>query len=905
VLPPSGTVTFLFTDIEGSTRLWEEDPDAMRAWVSEHDVCVRDAIEACGGYVFATGGDGFAAAFGRAADAVAAAEHAQAALTDLTPVRVRMGINTGEAHERGGDYFGPPVNRTARLMAAGHGGQVLLSAVTAELVPDLVVRNLGEHRLRDLGSPMLVLQLGTDEFPPLRTLDTLPGNLPPQRTSFIGRTREVKELAALVDTERLVTLTGPGGVGKSRLALQVGADVAPEFADGVWFASLAALEEGALVAATILEALGVPERQGEPNIETLCAWASTRAALLIVDNCEHLLAEVSVVVDRIAEAAAAVTVLATSQAPLGVRGEHVWTVAPFSDSGDAARDSIELFVDRAHMARADFELGDQNEPAVIEICARLDHVPLAIELAAARVRGMAPADIARRLDQRLRLLSSSDRSAPGRHRTLDAAVRWSYELLDETQRRVFDRLSVFAGPFTIEAAEVVVSGAGVDEWEVLDGILALVDKSLVVADEETGSTRYRLLETMRQFGQANLEAAGERGRYRDRHADYYADFVLSRRVALEGSGDVVALNEIERELENIRVTLRQATDDDTTARFDDLFRTLYHLWIVRGRGYEGAAWARALLDRPVVDARARILALGVAASVTNPIDLDRAREMAETANAIAESTHAAPPLQATAVMALGAMMQGHSEAAVAYCDRVVAMFPEEPNDYIRATVYAQITAVLAICGAFDLLEPVTQQAALLADQLGNTYLRATAASGLAPIIHIIDPDGAGAYLLRAYDLNLEIGNEHANCTNTMFLAIHEARHRNDLAAAEWARTALQLSLDHGPSYIAQTINVVIPVVRRRSPRDAAALLGALRAHRDRKHQDGTVPEIEAEVRYEASLRRALGDEFDDCYGRGLAFDEPALIAFAFAQLGTILDSDGGDEHGDLTEHLQV
>ena len=676
VQPPSGTVTFLFTDIEGSTHLWEERPDEMRVWVAEDDALMRSSIAAHGGYVFATGGDGFAAAFGRAGDAVAAAGHAQGALVGVEPIRVRMGINTGEAQERGGDYFGPPVNRTARLMAAGHGGQVLLSAVTAELVPDLVVRNLGEHRLRDLGSPMLVLQLGTGEFPPLRTLDTLPGNLPLQRTSFIGRTREVQELAALVKTERLMTLTGPGGVGKSRLALQVAADAAPEFTDGVWFVSLAALEEGALVAATLLEAFGIPERQGEPNADTLCAWANTREALLIIDNCEHLLSEVAALVDRIAGASAAVTVLATSQAPLGVRGEHVWPVAPFSGSGDAARDSVELFADRARMARADFNLNDQNEAAVVEICARLDHVPLAIELAAARVRGMAPADISLRLDQRLRLLSSSDRAAPGRHRTLDAAVRWSYELLDQTQQRVFDRLSVFAGPFTIEAAEVVVSGEGVDAWEVLDGILALVDKSLVVAGEETGSTRYRLLETMRQFGQANLDAAGDRERYRDRHTGYYADFVLSRRVQLEGSGDLVALDEIEPELENIRVALRQAADDETTSRFEEMFRTLYQLWMTRGRGSEGASWAASLLELPVLDARERILALGVAASVTNPVNLDSARDMAKTAEAIAQSTGAAPALQATAVMGLGAMMQGQTEAAIAHCDRVIAMYPD-------------------------------------------------------------------------------------------------------------------------------------------------------------------------------------------------------------------------------------
>ncbi len=442
--PPSGTVTFLFTDIEGSTRLWEERPDEMRAAVAEHDARFRAAIEAKDGYVVKGTGDGVHAAFGRAGDAVAAAEQLQAATSDLPNIKVRIGLNTGEVQERDGDYFGPAVNRAARIMAAGNGGQVLIAGVTADLVPGLTLRNLGEHRLRDLGSPILIWQLGTEDFPPLRTLDELPGNLPMQRTSFIGRADEVKELAALVTRERLVTLTGPGGVGKSRLALQVAAEVAPTFRDGVWFTSLAALEERALVAGTILEALGVPERHGEPALETLCAWANCREALVLIDNCEHLLTDVAEVVDCVMEASTTVAMLATSQAPLSVRGEHAWAVAPLSGAG--ARDSVELFVDRARMARADFSLNAENESAVGEICERLDHVPLAIELAAARVRGMTPADIARRLDQRLRLLASSDQLAPGRHRTLDAAVRWSYELLDETQRRRFRPARGLRGP---------------------------------------------------------------------------------------------------------------------------------------------------------------------------------------------------------------------------------------------------------------------------------------------------------------------------------------------------------------------------------------------------------------------------------------------------------------------------
>jgi len=882
-------VTFLFTDLEGSTRLWEDRPDEMQAALAEHDARFRAAIDGNGGYVVKATGDGFHAAFGRAADAVAAAEQCQASIADLPLIKVRMGINTGEVQERDGDYFGPPVNRAARLMAAGHGGQVLIAAVTAELVPGLVLRNLGEHRLRDLGSPMLVWQLGTDEFPPLRTLDELPGNLPVQRTSFIGRADEVQELTALVGTERLVTLTGPGGVGKSRLALQVGAEVAPEFNDGVWFASLGALEEGALVAATILEAFGVPERQGESALDTLCGWAATREALMVIDNCEHLLADVAAVVDRVLEASTTVSVLATSQAPLGVRGEHAWAVAPLSGPRGVSRDSVELFVDRARMARADFDLTDENEAAVVEICDRLDHVPLAIELAAARVRGMVPTDIARRLDQRLRLLASSDRLAPGRHRTLDAAVRWSYELLEETQQRVFDRLAVFVGGFRIQAAEAMVAGDGVDDWEVLDAIFSLVDKSLVVADEDTGGTRYRLLETMRQFGQANLADAGVDVVYRDRHADYYAEFALSRRPQLHGSGDVAALDAVERELDNIRVALRQAADDHTSSRFEELFATLYSLW-QRGRSSEAAAWAIELRHRPDLDPGARIVALGCATSVTNYTNLAAAKEFAETADALWEATHAAPPLQAIASMSVGAMMQGRHDAAIAGCRRLITLAADEPDLFIRCHALSGVYSVLAICRAFDDLDAIKRDVTRLVEQLDNRYLEASSATSFASIIHLTDPDEAGDHLLRAYALSEETGNQQANATNTMFLALHELRAGDTLAAVPWAKRALQLSIDLAPSYIAQTTDAIVAIVKRYSPPDAAVLLGALRAERARKRQDGTPGEIDAEVRYEASLRRALGDQFDALYAQGLALDETEMVNFAFTELDEIAKS---------------
>jgi predicted ATPase len=646
------------------------------------------------------------------------------------------------------------------------------------------------------------------------------------------------------------------------------------------------------VAATILGALGVPERQREAVLDTLCGWAATRHALVVIDNCEHLLTEVAEVIDRMLEASSTLSVVATSQSLLGVRGEHVWAVAPLSGSKGLPLDSVELFVDRAKMVRADFTLTDDNEATVTEICERLDHLPLAIELAAARVRGMTPSDISRRLDQRLQLLASSDRLAPGRHRTLDGAMRWSYELLDETQRRVFDRCSVFAGPFTIHAAEAIVAGDGVDEWEVLDEILALVDKSLVLADETSDVTRYYLLETMRQFGQANLSATGTDALYRDRHADYYTDFVLSRLPQLHGSGDRAALDEAEPELENIRVALRRAADDRSSSRFEELYSALYLLWLERSRLSEGTAWAIELNGRPVLDPALRIVTLGFAAHIANTNSLSLGQELADAANDLAAATHAAHPIIASAVINLGAMMQGRTEEAIAGSDRLVALARGESDPFIRGFALMFCLAVVATCGAIDRIEGLRADVAAVAEELDNDYLRTTLSSAMAPIIHVVDAEHAGEFLLHGYQRNDALGVRTNTCMLAMFLALHELRAGNTVAAARWASRSLQVATDYGPIFVAQTSSVIVATVKRHSPADAAILLGALRAHRGRKQQAGTRGEIDAESRYETSLRRHLGAEFDALYGKGLTLDEAPMIALAFRQLDAIIESSG-------------
>jgi predicted ATPase/class 3 adenylate cyclase len=534
---PSGTVTFLFTDIEGSTGLWEAAPDAMRAALAWHDSILRDAIEAHGGYVFATGGDGFAAAFARAGDALAAAEKARTALANeqwpaAAPIRVRMALHTGEASERDGNYFGRAVNRAARLMAIGHGGQLLASAATAELLAGAELVDLGEHRLRDLAAPVRVCQVGPEGFPPLRTLDAFPGNLPLQLSSFVGREREVERVAAALSEGRVVTLTGVGGVGKTRLALQVAADALPRFREGAWLVELAPVRDPEGVPPAFAAVFGVAARGGMSLEQALVEFLRAKQLLVVVDNCEHLLEPVAELVESVGRACPEVVVLATSREGLGLDGERNLTVPSLAAPKPGAElalvasaDAVRLFVERARQADAAFELGAGNASAVAEVCRRLDGVPLAIELAAARVASMTPAELAAALDRRFEVFAGGRRRAVQRHQTLQAAIDWSYELCSEAERRLLARLAVFAGGCTREAVDAVCKGEPIADRQVFAALSGLVAKCLVLADRTGTSTRYRLLETIREYGEQRLDDNGETAAWRERHAHHYADLV--------------------------------------------------------------------------------------------------------------------------------------------------------------------------------------------------------------------------------------------------------------------------------------------------------------------------------------------------------------------------------------------
>jgi len=515
---PSGVVTFLFTDVEGSTRRWETDADAMREALAAHDEVLRKAIEAHGGWLFKHTGDGVCAAFASPRSAVDAAVAAQRALE----LPVRMGIATGEAELRGTDYFGAVLNRAARVMAAGHGGQILLAEPTAGLLTGVDLVDLGPRRLRDLPTAVGLFQvrapgLRTD-FPPLRGLDATPGNLRPAVTSFIGRESEVAEVQVVLRAHRLVTLTGVGGVGKTRLALEVAAHLAADFPDGVWFFELAAVADPAAVPDAVAAVLGITQQPGKTVSESVAAALEGRARLLVFDNCEHVRDAAADLVEAILAQSMTVRVLATSREGLEVGDEQLWLVPSLDVGGGIDSAAVTLFVDRARSVASRFSVIEADEAAaVVEICRRLDGIPLAIELAASRMVSMTAVEVRDRLDQRFRLLVGSRRGLH-RHHTLRHAVAWSYDHLDDAEKALLDRCSVFAGGFDLESASAIAGSDDSDDYAVLDLLDALVRKSLLVADRSAGRTRFSMLETIREFAEEQLVASGAATKARAAHA---------------------------------------------------------------------------------------------------------------------------------------------------------------------------------------------------------------------------------------------------------------------------------------------------------------------------------------------------------------------------------------------------
>jgi predicted ATPase/class 3 adenylate cyclase len=590
---PSGVVTFLFTDVEGSTRRWENDADAMRAALAAHDEVLRQVIEGHGGFMFKHTGDGVCAAFASPSCAVDAAVAAQRALQ----LPVRMGLATGEAELREGDYFGTVLNRAARVMAAGHGGQVLVAGSTAGLLSGADLVDLGPRRLRDLPTPVGVFQvrapgLRTD-FPPLRALDAGPGNLRPQTTSFIGRESEVTEVQAVLRAHRLVTLTGVGGVGKTRLATETAGQLADEFPDGVWVFELAAVADPAAVPDAVAAVLGITQQPGKTVGGSVAAALECRIRLLVIDNCEHVLDAAADLIEEILAASATVKVLATSREGLGIADEHLWPVSSLDVDTGIDSSAVALFVERAQAVSPRFSVANADEAdAVVEICRRLDGIPLAIELAASRMASMTVNEVRDRLDQRFRLLVGSRRGL-ARHQTLRHAVQWSYDHLDDTEKALLARCSVFAGGFDLESACALMGSD--DDFATLDLLDALVRKSLLVADRSSGKTRFSMLKTIRQFAEDQLVASGAAKDTRTAHARYFAGRENDILALWDSPRQREAYDWFATELANLRAAFRWAADHgdlDVAA----IIATYAGLLGAGVQTYEPIAWAEELIE---------------------------------------------------------------------------------------------------------------------------------------------------------------------------------------------------------------------------------------------------------------------------------------------------------------------
>lgn len=747
---PVGTVTFLFTDIEGSTRLWEVHPSAMDRALARHDELLRSAIEGSGGYVFKTVGDAFCASFHTARDAVAAACSAQALIAgeawpEPVSLRVRMAIHTGAAIVREDDYFGPTLNRLARLLSSGHGGQILVSGVTRELLLDeqdarWTLRSLGEHRLKDLSRPEAVYQCdlfgASNEFPPIRSLSdpARPNNLPIQLTSFVGREKEIDEVEQLLTASSLVTLTGSGGAGKTRLALQIAANSLDGYADGAWFIELADIADNALVSSKTAQALGVSEVAGKPIDDQLIEMLRPKTMLLVLDNCEHVLDASAKLTGSILKACPSVRILATSRSPLGLFGEQTYRVPslslpradePIGPEALTKYESVRLLLERAMTVRPGFQATEGNAGALVQICSRLDGIPLAIELAAARVRSMNPEDINARLDNRFRLLTGGDRSVLPRHQTLRALIDWSYEILSEPERLALERLSVFSGGWTLSDGEAVCAGEGIQEFEVLDLLGSLHDKSLIFLDEGP-SGRYRMLETVKEYVRERLEERGDGQRVRGRHRDVFAALAQRAEPELTGPQQQEWLGKLETEHDNLRAAIKWCEADPLGAETGiRLCAALHRFWAARGHVREGRGYlanflaaADGVQDR--LSVAGALVGQGRLASLMGDYELSREsfNQALALYRELADPRGAAYSLFNLAVIACD---QGQFESAKSFDLESLGLYRAARDNFGIASVLQNLGNIALDQGAYAEAVPLYEECLEIERRLGNTF----------------------------------------------------------------------------------------------------------------------------------------------------------------------------------------
>jgi len=726
---PTGTVTLLLADVEGSTRLWDTQPDVMTDAVARLDQTLADAVAAHGGVrpVEQGEGDSFVIAFARASDAVACALDLQRA--PLAPIKLRIGLHTGEIRLRDeGNYIGPTINRTARLRDLAHGGQTVLSGAVEPLVvdqlpPDATLTDLGTHPLRDLPRPERVIQLChadlRSDFPPLRTPNTVAShNLPAQLTSFIGRQKEIAEVRQVLAANRLITLTGVGGTGKTRLAAQVMNQMANDYPDGAWYVDLAPISVPELVPTTVARALGLTDQPGTSTMAGLQRFLTDRELLMVIDNCEHLLGSAADLIAELLGSCPGLTLLTTSREPIGVSGEVTWGVPSLSLSDEA----IELFDDRARRAKPGFRVTDDNIDSVTEICRRLDGLPLAIELAAARIRALSVNDIVESLHDRFRLLTGGARTVVRRQQTLRASVDWSHALLSDSERIMFRRLAVFVGGFDLDAAHAVAGTDTTERFQVLDQLTLLVEKSLVVAEDDPHGTRYRLLETVRQYALEKLGEASDVADVRDRHRDHYA--AMAAMLDTPGDADYERhLSDAESELANLRAAFGWSLENRKVELAMTLTSSLQPMWFTRGHLREGSAWfAAALAADPghVIPSVTRGRALADKALLGMMSDADASFDHAQSALAIArEADDPALLLRALSVCSFILGFGYGSAAAAPYFTEAIELARSLDDRWQLSQILTRLAGAAVMTGDPTTAEAAAAEGCELADGIGD------------------------------------------------------------------------------------------------------------------------------------------------------------------------------------------
>jgi predicted ATPase/class 3 adenylate cyclase len=907
---PTGTVSLLFTDIEGSTRLLDALGDRYADALAEHRRLLRAAFREHHGCEVDTQGDAFFYAFSRAQDAVAGAVAAQQALAahdwpNDMPLRVRMGIHTGEPTATREGFIGIDVHRAARVMSAGHGGQIVLTQSTTDLVaeklPDEVsVRDLGEHRLADLAHPQRLFQLvipGLEaEFPPLKTLDARPTNLPTQLTAFVGRARELAETMTLVRRRdvRLVTVTGAGGSGKTRLAVQVGAELLDDFEDGVFFAELASITDCDLLIPTIAQTLSLREQPGEPLSETLHDRLRDRQLLLVLDNFEQLLAAGPTVTELLTRAAN-VRALVTSRAPLHLSGEHEYPLPPLAvpqlDAADSrasleANEAVQLFVERAQAVKPDFELTSENARAVAEICARLDGLPLAIELGAARVRVQSPQALLVRLSRRLALLTGGARDAPARQRTLRATIDWSYGLLDEREQRLFARLSVFIGGCTIEGAEAVCDPGA--ELDVFNGIASLVEKSLVrpVAGP-AGEPRFSMLETIREYALERLEGEDDGEAVRQRHADYFTVRAEEAEPEILGADQLGWLERLEVDHDNFRAALGWLLDRGHSDRALRLIGSLRRAWVARGYLSETRTWLESAFEHasvvpPHVEAKARY-GLGRVALVQG--DYERAKPaFEESARLFRETGDAEGLVFSLADLGFLATAQGRHDDAQRFAEESVAVANEAGNETTIAAALHSLACTKLDADEYAEARALFDESLALRRRLGDKRNTANSLCYLGSVALLEgDYDRATALLDESLALGRELGNQlivAAALANECLVAV--ASGDTERAAALCAES-LTLSHELGDKRTVVTClhGLAGVAARQAEPLRAALLAGAAESLHAAVKAPPSPAERTVGERLLSLAREAVDDApFEDAWERGRRLSYEAVIAYA-------------------------